>query len=85
MTQPDKPRTICTDDYKPGFYGILNAQGDFWTPLIFDSQAKAQKHLDDFARSFRPYDPSAIARHRVVRVRATIETIDTPKETPDAR
>lgn len=42
--------TVTTDStlFKMTFYGILNANGAFWTPLAFDSQEKAWQHIRDF-------------------------------------
>lgn len=43
-----RPATIDSSVYKQTFYGILNAQGDFWTPLSFPSERKARQHILDF-------------------------------------
>jgi hypothetical protein len=42
--------SIDSSIYKGAFFGILNADGAFWTPLAFDSEAKAEQHLRDFWR-----------------------------------
>lgn len=67
--------SISTDSFKPSFFGILNRQGQFWTPLIFDSEKAAQRHLDDFADQDRErFD--AVRNYQIVPVRATIERRD---------
>jgi hypothetical protein len=40
--------TIDSSVYQHRFYGILNADGEFWTPLAFESEGAAQRHIRDF-------------------------------------
>lgn len=35
--------------YRDGF-GILNKVGDFWSPDIFETEEKAQQHVEDYWR-----------------------------------
>jgi len=39
---------IDSDDFKKEFWGILNKDGKFWTPLAFDCVGGAKTHLDKF-------------------------------------
>lgn len=48
MAASEKPATSDSKVYKATFYGILNAQGDFWTPLAFDSEKDARDHITAF-------------------------------------
>jgi hypothetical protein len=67
--------TIDSRIYKDSFYGILNANGAFWTPLAFDSPAKAEKHLRDF---FNPADcqwQGMRSKFRIVPVRIQLTAI----------
>lgn len=41
--------------YREGF-GILNAQGDFWSPDIFQTVEKAQRHVEEFWRGSKDID-----------------------------
>jgi hypothetical protein len=50
--------TIDSDVYKMTFHGILNAQGEFWTPLAFESERAARDHIRFFWRN----DPAALAK-----------------------
>lgn len=40
--------TLDSSVYKRTFFGILNVDGHFWTPLVFDDEKKARKHIRDF-------------------------------------
>ena len=42
------PKSIDSSVYKRTFFGILNKDGDFWTPLAFDAPDKARQHIRDF-------------------------------------
>lgn len=61
--------------YRAGFYGILNKQGDFWTPLAFDSEVKAWQHMRDFWGNQRDSLEECLRTHKVVPVRIRLETI----------
>ena len=38
-----------SDDYKHTFYGILNKQGQFWTPIPFHDEKAASDYLARYA------------------------------------
>lgn len=72
------PTTIDSSVYKRSFFGILNAQGQFWTPLAFESEAAAAACLAKFVAG-NPKRFSAMLRtHKVVPVRIKLETIPAP-------
>lgn len=44
-----KPLAKCSSDaFRVTLYGILNSDGDFWTPLTFESVGAARQHIRDF-------------------------------------
>lgn len=55
--------------YRYKAFGILNPDGDVWTPCWFESEREAKGHLEDFWRgaAFSPAD-----QFRIVPVRVTI-------------
>jgi len=61
--------------YKGSFYGILNAQGDFWTPLGFASEAAAKRHIIDFWGTDRDSARKCMATHSIVPVRIQLSTL----------
>lgn len=86
----EKLATIDSKVYKHTFYGILNAQGDFWTPLPFESPEQAEQHLRHFWQHLRHFwrnDPDNLAKclrtHRIVPVRVTLEQLPDEGTTPN--
>ena len=73
-----KPVTIDSNVYKHTFFGILNAQGDFWTPLAFDSEAKARMHIRQFWGNNHAARDQCLRTHRIVPVRVRLTVIDGP-------
>jgi hypothetical protein len=76
-----KARKLATIDsgvYNQTFYGILNGQGDFWTPLAFPTEHAADTHL----RMFWAGDPenwSLVQRtHKIVPVRIRLNQLANP-------
>ena len=69
-----------TDDLKGSFYGILNSNGEIWSPLIFDNEDAAWSHLRHFWRN----SPETLAKLQtgfsVAPVRAVVTVI---RETND--
>jgi len=66
--------TVNSEDFNASFYGILNAQGEFWTPLAFDSEDKAEQHIRDFWRN--PEQAAQCLRtHRIVPVQIQLTAI----------
>lgn len=61
--------------YKGNFYGILNAPGDFWTPLGFASESAAKRHIVDFWGTDRDSARKCLETHRIVPVRIRLSTI----------
>lgn len=74
MSDDVKPRTISSADYKRTFYGILNAQGDFWTPLAFDGEQAARDHIRDFWRHDSAKLSECLRRFKIVPVIIRLET-----------
>ena len=44
----DVAAMIDSNVYGRNFYGILNKDGQFWTPLAFESERKAHEHIAAF-------------------------------------
>lgn len=62
-------------DYRATFYGILNAQGNFWTPLAFETEAKARDHIVNFWGSNTANRDKCLRTHKIVPVRVRLETL----------
>jgi len=76
--QPSASEDIKHSDsaiYKGSFYGILNAQGDFWTPLAFDSEEAARARIKQFWRIQPDMLAKCLATHRIVPVRIQLSTL----------
>jgi hypothetical protein len=58
--------------YSHVFYGVLNKQGEFWTPLPFHDEASALAHLKRHA--IGDYK-SMLDTHRIVPVRIRLNTL----------
>ena len=58
-----KPVRSDSKTYGHTFYGILNADGDFWTPLAFHSEAMAKQHIVDFWGSNRASADKCLRTH----------------------
>jgi hypothetical protein len=67
---------IDTHDYRHEFIGILNADGDFWTPLAFDNEAEARAHISKFWGQDTEKREECLRKFSFVPVRIVIETID---------
>ena len=46
----EQPTMISIDSeiYSGSFFGILNRDGEFWTPLAFDSEQAAKTRLTEY-------------------------------------
>jgi hypothetical protein len=64
----DVAATIDSSVYGRAFYGILNKDGQFWTPLAFDSERKAHEHIAAFFTDIAMRG-TAIRDFRIVPVR----------------
>jgi len=73
--------TIDSADYKHTFYGILNAQGEFWTPLAFHSEQKAEEHIAGFWHANEQERALFRSKRSIVPVRIQLTALPTPKET----
>jgi hypothetical protein len=71
-------RSIDSADYKMTFYGILNADGDFWTPLAFDSKRKARQHIEGFFADSRAA-MQFLTSCQIVPVRIVLTQITEPR------
>lgn len=68
-----QPVTIDSSDYRHTFYGILNKQGQFWTPIPFNDEASARIYLERFAHG---KNASMLNTHKIVPVRIRLETTE---------
>jgi hypothetical protein len=71
-----QPKRIDSKDYRHTFYGILNGQGEFWTPIPFNSDSAAAVYLERFARGDNKV---MLTTHKIVPVRIRLETLPEPK------
>lgn len=60
-------------NYSHSFFGILNKQGQFWTPLAFESEAKARQHIVDFWGGNKAKIAECLASFKIVPVRIRLE------------
>lgn len=72
MSEKREPATIDSSVYKHTFYGILNKQGQFWTPLVFDSESAARDHMTRWAKSAHS---EILSTHTIVPVRAQLTAL----------
>lgn len=61
-----------TAEYRATFYGILNAQGYFWTPLIFEREEHARGHIASFWGAHHEKREWCFKHFKIVPVRAVI-------------
>lgn len=73
------PVTIDTADFKRTFYGILNGQNSFWTPLVFESEDGARKHIINFWGSNTKSRDQCLRTHKIVPVQAVITLLSGEK------
>jgi len=69
-----EPVTTNSEDFNQSFYGILNAQGQFWTPLAFESEADARQHIEDFWTDNKSR-AECLRTHRIVPVHIQLTAI----------
>lgn len=67
--------TCDSDDYKNTFYGILNAQGQFWTPIPFGNKSDARQYLEKYAIGD---NRRMLETHKIVPVRIQLTALSTP-------
>lgn len=67
--------TIDSSAYKRTFFGILNVDGDFWTPIAFDSERSAHAHINAFFAD-RYQLEQALREFRIVPVRSQLTALD---------
>jgi hypothetical protein len=65
----DVAATIDSEVYKHTFFGILNKEGGFWTPLAFASSKEAEAYLAKFIAGNPEKFASMLDTHRAVPVR----------------
>jgi hypothetical protein len=67
------PSAACDSTvYRHTFYGILNKEGQFWTPMPFHDKDAATEHLSRWAKgSYK----SMLKTHKIVPVRIRLETL----------
>lgn len=69
-----EPVTTNSEDFNQSFFGILNAQGQFWTPLAFESERKAVRHIEEFWTDNKSR-AECLKTHRIVPVRIQLTAI----------
>jgi hypothetical protein len=73
--------TVDSTVYGGQFYGILNAQGQFWTPLAFDAESAAKAHIESFWNTQRQVE-HFMRGAKIVPVRVQLTTIQAPEKQP---
>lgn len=74
-TEAFVPVAIDSNDYRWTFFGILNAEGQFWSPLAFHSEAAAKQHIINFWGLDTDKRGQCLATHKIVPVRIRLETL----------
>jgi hypothetical protein len=72
MMATNEPVTCDSDVYNHTFYGILNKQGQFWTPLPFHDEDAARAHLSKWAKGDCA---SMLDTHKIVPVRVQLTAL----------
>jgi len=70
-----KPATTDSAAYKVTLYGILNAQGEFWAPIAFESENAAREHISRFWGYNHASRDTCLRTHRIVPVRVQLTEI----------
>jgi len=70
--------TSDSDVYDHTFYGILNKQGRFWTPLPFHDKKAARAHLSKWAIGD---NISMLRTHKIVPVRIQLTALPASSDT----
>lgn len=75
-----KPKLAATDSkvYKHTFYGILNAYGDFWTQVAFETEDDARDHIKRFWRNVPDKAAECLRTHKIVPVRVRLNQLPDP-------
>lgn len=73
---------IDTADFGGNYamYGILNAQGEFWTVQAFDTVAEAERHRDGFWAKMPDTLREIRRTHKIVPVRVILEVLNLEPE-----
>lgn len=66
-------------DYEHTFYGIINGQGEFWSPLPFHDEATARARLERYAQG---PNASMLDTHKIVPVRIVLTALDPKRQEP---
>ncbi len=69
-------KRIDSINYRHTFFGILNKDGDFWTPTAFESEQAAEQRLHDFW-GWKKWNESDF---KIVPVRIQLTTLPPEKE-----
>ena len=75
MAKAKRAKPLDSADFKLERFGILNAQGDFWTPDVFESEDAARQHIRDFWCDNRTRE-ECLRTHRIVPVHVTVRQAD---------
>lgn len=69
---------IDSKPYKVTLFGILNAYGDFWTPLAFETERQAREHIDRFWGGSHTENAKRCQKsHKIVPVRVRLDHLPT--------
>lgn len=69
------PRPVSTRDYKISRFGILNADGQFWTSDTFESEQDARAHIVNFWGRNEAIANKCLKTHKIIPVRVTVEAV----------
>jgi hypothetical protein len=77
--------TIDSRVYRATFYGILNANGAFWTPLAFESEEKAEQHLRAFWKQVDREWHGSRGKFKIVPVRIQLTALASVGRNPEGQ
>jgi hypothetical protein len=74
----EKPKLASADSkvYRATLYGILNADGDFWTPLAFESDEAAKAHIRGFWKRQPDMAERCLRDFKFVPVRVRLDQLE---------
>jgi hypothetical protein len=78
LSKGEELASLDSGPYEQPLYGILNAYGDFWTPLVFSSEKQAWDYLLAFWRQDPKQRAECLRVFKVVPVRVRLDQIPNP-------
>ena len=70
-----RPATLDSRVYTRPFYGILNAEGDFWSPHVFASEQAARESIIVFWGDQTTARDQCLSSHKIVPIRVRLAEI----------